>query len=171
MLRKTLTILSLIGLLLSVGLWGVSYYGVIYSQDMYSESTSILLLAGHMMVDWHEFASESEFYALWGENEPPPGGFAYGEIIRALSDMMSESGLFTWFPNWHTSTQAGGTITIAVLPLWIPSASFGGIFTFSYLRPHHRRRKRKKLGLCGKCGYDLRASKDRCPECGEGFSK
>ena len=27
------------------------------------------------------------------------------------------------------------------------------------------RRKRKKLGLCLKCGYDLRGSKERCPEC------
>ncbi len=30
MIRKTLTILSLIGLLLSLGLWGVSYFGPIY---------------------------------------------------------------------------------------------------------------------------------------------
>ena len=31
MLRKTLTILSLIGLLLSVGLWGVSYLNIYYT--------------------------------------------------------------------------------------------------------------------------------------------
>ena len=37
------------------------------------------------------------------------------------------------------------------------------------LAPIHRRRKRKKLGLCLKCGYDLRGSTERCPERGSRF--
>ncbi len=54
------------------------------------------------------------------------------------------------------------------LPLHLPFLAFL-VLSIYLLHPLHRRRKRKKLGLCMKCGYDLRASKDRCPECGQEF--
>jgi hypothetical protein len=34
------------------------------------------------------------------------------------------------------------------------------------IRISQRARTRKQSGLCARCGYDLRASPERCPECG-----
>ncbi len=54
--------------------------------------------------------------------------------------------------------------------LWLPTLLFG-VWPAWLLLPFYRRHRRKKLGLCVKCGYDLRASKDRCPECGQEFEQ
>jgi hypothetical protein len=50
-------------------------------------------------------------------------------------------------PHWYF------IIISCILPIW---------FTVRLARQHHR----KQSGFCLKCGYDLRATPNRCPECG-----
>ena len=74
------------------------------------------------------------------------------------------------FPSFVRSAGRAPSLSVCV-PLWNVCAFFSLTLYLLHFLPRSRRRKRKKLGLCVKCGYDLRASKDRCPECGEAFEK
>jgi hypothetical protein len=47
------------------------------------------------------------------------------------------------------------------VPLWLLSA----VFAWLFVRLHRATRVRSP-GLCPTCGYDLRATPERCPECG-----
>ena len=54
---------------------------------------------------------------------------------------------------------------VVIVPLWIPTLGFVTALWFSSPLSHDgRHRKRKKLGLCVKCEYDLRGSEEHCPE-------
>jgi hypothetical protein len=59
----------------------------------------------------------------------------------------------------------GRYLTLLVVPCW---ALFVTTATLpaATLAFELRRRRRRLLGLCPACGYDLRASPGRCPECG-----
>jgi hypothetical protein len=90
----------------------------------------------------------------------PPGLNA--QTIRVTLEMeasvaasvLAQGGEAYW---WHIVFPAG---IVLVMTLILPAA-----FAARFL-PFFRARRRRRAGLCGYCEYDLRASPERCPECG-----
>ena len=80
--------------------------------------------------------------ASFADDFRPSLGFAYSGTVR----------------DWY----------IAV-PFWAIVATFGlpvALWCVGWRR--RQKRNRVALGLCPDCGYDLRATPHRCPECGAG---
>lgn len=89
-----------------------------------------------------------------------------------------KSGAYHWAqaPQWgwrgtwmgfyyHNSTFVGGRKRSTEFPLYAPLLIFAAAPAL-WLRNALTLRRRRRLGLCPQCGYDLRAGPSRCPECG-----
>jgi hypothetical protein len=76
---------------------------------------------------------------------------------------LSERGGFrastTCLPGWRN---LGSVLQCVAIPYWFVCA----LTCVLPARWIHLRRRRHRAGTCAQCGYDLRATPDRCPECG-----
>jgi hypothetical protein len=67
--------------------------------------------------------------------------------------------------DWTTHAGMRERAWVLGTALWLPTLAFAVLPWIALVR-YIRRRRAKALGLCPACGYDLRATPSRCPECG-----
>jgi hypothetical protein len=63
------------------------------------------------------------------------------------------------------TSQINSKYTVIALPYWFLVIVFG-VLPMGPFKGAWQRRRRRRRGLCITCGYDIRASSNRCPECG-----
>ncbi len=88
------------------------------------------------------------------------------ETLRAVAPANAPPWSFR-FAGFDAYVERGkrGTDWMIVIPLWFPAA-VTAILPLLFLHRLRKARRRRAQGLCRRCGYDLRASTERCPECG-----
>ena len=85
-------------------------------------------------------------------------------------------GIYTNLDDWGTSTRPGA-LRVRVGREngdgWMWTVDYWKLALLALVLPAYRLRlwmrspRHATAGLCAQCGYDLRATPDRCPECGE----
>jgi uncharacterized paraquat-inducible protein A len=106
---------------------------------------------------------------LHSRNYPPPTGWKRTPIIADLSKIARHYWRGFGFEHWIMQSRDNFNDSYGVVfPYWCPALMLAMLSTLSARRLWREIRMRRRLaaGLCLACGYDLRASTERCPECG-----
>jgi hypothetical protein len=173
-LFTVLSVLSLLFCLATLALWVRSYWRDDFVSYGFGSDTK-------RSWDIHSRTGEAQFIAYYegaGFRYVLVPGFSWNSSpsTSPSRDLWNTARIRTWFHNgtsgrflgfgfvtmnWDT----GATIRGICAPHWFLVLIFA-ILPALYVRAVVRSRKRNHIGLCPVCGYDLRATPERCPECG-----
>jgi len=144
MKRRLFNLVALVSLLLGLamaGLWvrSVWWAGDVFTLDLMGNAVAVGSYNGNLGVTrYHKGVIEPQ----WLKISMRPGKTSWWRPVNMRRSTVGPSMTFTdWFL----------IVLCSPLPIW-----------WVVHRYHHR----PLPGHCLKCGYDLHASKDNCPECG-----
>ncbi|MDB5289449.1 MAG: hypothetical protein JWL69_690 [Phycisphaerales bacterium] len=166
MRRRAFTLLTGLSLLLCVatcGLWLRSYW---YQDDVGRHTADramwvLLSWRGDLVAFHNTQVGLPRREPFWATYSGPVNDYTFGSVrwsllgfaIRTSTGTGASENPFTFRTDYF------------LVPHWFPAA-LTIILPARQLRILIRRAKRRHSGTCLRCGYDLRATPGRCPECG-----
>ena len=124
-------------------------------QGGWEHAVTISALCAASGIELH--LSQTRAHSIWIQDGP--------FVWRHLSGKHDSGWWISTSHNTRSTADAYASDYGFYLPYWlilIVSMPAPGVWVWC----RRRSGRRARLGLCPICGYDLRASKDRCPECG-----
>ena len=163
-----LMVVSLILALLVAGLWVGSYWRgfTIAKYDARTKTECWVSLAAGGLFFASVDTGRNVFF-----NGPTLAGFDFVSddpryvVTHCAHDFLG----FGWGDRYPRFRQFDNCFSVPLWFLFILAARLPGIRLARIFSLYRRLRRRKRLpatGHCQKCGYDLRATPNRCPECG-----
>jgi hypothetical protein len=174
MIRRLFTILSVLSLLLCVAacvLWASSYaalrswsFGdgrVVYSVGLYRGRWE----AHRYVEDDPRFRYERP--GVTYKSMPAAEADEFGITVNLLAQLSGDLDFDRWGVRVYHYAQPWTSHRTYLLtaPAW-PVVLLSGLMPAASALARLRAVRRKRAGHCPTCGYDLRATPDRCPECG-----
>jgi hypothetical protein len=160
MRRRLITVLSALSLLLCVGtcaLWVQSQW---YCDFLWIRPNRVHGLQVHV-------ARSRMWIATTSSDEPDLDADNWAGSIDRISPGIGvyskpwDDGTIGFSSGSWFSSLRDNTYHYVAFPLWLPV----GLFCLA-VGIRVARKRRLLTGVCSVCGYDLRATPDRCPECG-----
>jgi hypothetical protein len=170
-LLNTATIVSLLLCVATVALWVRSRWLVDYVTVLDLQTFEGMFCSHH---DGLKLMPKHR-HSLVGEPYPSTYGWVVMSVPVPNADpvIRPEYGRYAYGFGWERRTLriqwGGGSYTDELYGLLLPhwaAVVVTAALPLSVTAARRRARRRTQLGLCPACGYDLRATPDRCPECG-----
>jgi hypothetical protein len=158
-----LSVASLIVFVTAIGMWWRSYSSSDFVWTQRGTKTfEIITARGQCLFKWTSGAVGDARNAFNLRRDAPQDLVRGNWLFWAGKENRTFLGVITWGRSHYGGSGTGMSI---MLPYWL-IALLAAIAPAVWLVKFARARRRVQSGHCPTCGYDLRASPDRCPECG-----